>query len=275
MSALSPWILSLLALVLCLLAVTVFLHRHQQRLQQDLQESQVQQQRMQSFMAAMSHHLRTPLNGIMGYAEYIRSSSQEPMIHFTSRIILENSVDMLHMVNDLLDIHKIQTGQLQLFESEFDVYELLTAVQELHQPHAARRQLSLQISTNQQAPLKVKTDQYRLRQVLNHLVDNAITYNRPQGEVTLQLWHDMETKRLTFTVADTGPGLDAEVQTQLQSALSAMPSDFPSTHQQGAGLGLALSHQLLRLMGSKLDYRTEPGAGCRFFFTLPLRAMSP
>ena len=63
---------------------------------------------MQSFMAAMSHHLRTPLNGIMGYAEFIQSSSHEPMVHFTSKIILENSMDMLHTVNDILDVHKIQ-----------------------------------------------------------------------------------------------------------------------------------------------------------------------
>ena len=275
MSAPSPLTLVLLAWVLCLLAVAVFSWRRHLQSQQALKQSQAQQQRMQSFMAAMSHHLRTPLNGIMGYAEFIQSSSHEPMIHFTSKIILENSLDMLQTVNDILDVHKIQMGQLQLCESEFDVYELLTSVRELHQPHATRRQLNLQISTNQQAPLKMKTDAYRLRQVLNHLVDNAIMYNRPQGEVTLQLWHDVETRRLTFTVADTGLGVATDVQMQLQSDLSAMPSDFPSTRQQGAGLGLALSHQLLRLMGSKLDYRTELGAGSRFFFTLPLRAVSP
>ena len=266
MSAPSPLTLVLLAWVLCLLAVAVFSWRRHLQSQQALKQSQAQQQRMQSFMAAMSHHLRTPLNGIMGYAEFIQSSSHEPMVHFTSKIILENSMDMLHTVNDILDVHKIQMGQLQLCESEFDVYELLTAVRELNQPNATRRQVNLQISTNQQAPLKMKTDAYRLRQVLNHLVDNAIMYNRPHGEVTLQLWHDRETSRLTFTVADTGPGVAADVQMQLQSDLAAMPSDFPSTRQQGAGLGLALS---------QLDYRTELGAGSRFFFTLPLRAVSP
>lgn len=263
----------LVLLVLLLLAAAgwaiTFLHK--QKLKALLQEQTDNQQHMQSFMASMSHHLRTPLNGIMGYAEYIHSSSKEPMIHFTSKIILENSLEMLHLVNGMLDIHKIKEGQLHLAESEFDVYDLIESVRELHQPRATRLNLTLQLSTDQQTSLRMKADPYRLRQVLNNLVDNAIAYNRPQGQVILQLSHDEATNCLMFTVTDTGLGIPQDVEKNLFTRPGDPASNFTLRRKEGAGLGLVLSHQLVQLMGGQLDYRTEAGVGSQFFFTLPLR----
>jgi signal transduction histidine kinase len=267
-------LVALLGLLMCLTigwAVTFYGYR---RLRQALQRQQTQEQRMQSFMASLSHHLRTPLNGIMGYAEYIHSSSQEPMVHFTSKIILENSLEMLHLVNGMLDLNKIKEGQLQLSVTAFDVYDLSESVRQLHQARATRLNIQLQLSTNQQTTLKMTADPYRLRQVLNHLVDNAITFNRPKGEVNLQLMHDEAGGTMTFTVTDTGLGIARDVEDQLFTDLSALGADFPATDKTGTGLGLKLSHQLVQLMGGKLDYRTEAGVGSSFFFTLPMHSPS-
>ena len=176
---------ALVGLLICLTlgwGLTLYGYR---RLRQTLKHQQTQEQRMQSFMASPSHHLRTPLNGIMGYAEYIHSSSKEPMVHFTSKIVLENSLEMLQLVNGMLDLNKIKEGQLPLAVSSFDVYDLLESVRRLHQARATRLNIQLQLSTNQQTTLKMTADPYRLRQVLSHLVDNAITFNRPKGEVHL------------------------------------------------------------------------------------------
>lgn len=270
MSTNDTMLLALLGLSVCLTigwAITAYSHR---RLHHTLKQQQAKEQHVQSFMASLSHHLRTPLNGIMGYAEYIHSSSQEPMVHFTSKIILENSLEMLQLVNGMLDLNKIKEGQLQLAVSSFDVYDLLESVRRLHQARATRLNIQLQLSTNQQATLKMTADPYRLRQVLNQLVDNAITFNRPKGEVHLQLMHDETAGKLTFTVTDTGLGMAREVQAQLFTDLSGLAADFPAKDKAGVGLGLTLSHQLVRLMGGKLDYRTEVGVGSSFFFTLPL-----
>jgi signal transduction histidine kinase len=269
-----PLLVALLGLLMCLTigwAVTFYGYR---RLRQALQRQQTQEQRMQSFMASLSHHLRTPLNGIMGYAEYIHSSSQEPMVHFTSKIILENSLEMLHLVNGMLDLNKIKEGQLQLSVTAFDVYDLSESVRQLHQARATRLNIQLQLSTNQQTTLKMTADPYRLRQVLNHLVDNAITFNRPKGEVNLQLMHNEAGGTMTFTVTDTGLGIARDVEDQLFTDLSALGADFPATDKTGTGLGLKLSHQLVQLMGGKLDYRTEAGVGSSFFFTLPMHSPS-
>jgi two-component system sensor histidine kinase TorS len=262
----------LLSLLLCLSVGWFMAIQRNRRLRSELQQHIDSQQHMQSFMASMSHHLRTPLNGIMGYAEYIHSSSKEPMIHFTSKIILENSLEMLHLVNGMLDINKIKQGQLQLSESEFDVYDLLESVHQLHQPRATRLNIALELSTDQQSTLMMRADPYRLRQVLNNLVDNAIAYNRPQGQVTLQLSHNEADQTLTFTVADTGLGVPHEVEKNLFTGLHDPSSHFAMKRKEGAGLGLVLSHQLVHLMGGQLDYRTEAGVGSSFFFTLPLRS---
>ena len=262
--------LALPVLLLLLAAGWVSAWRRNRQLRAELQQHTDDQQHLQSFMASMSHHLRTPLNGIMGYAEYIHSSSKEPMIHFTSKIILENSLEMLHLVNGMLDMHKIKEGQLQLAESEFNVYDLIESVRELHQPRATRLNIELQLSTDQQTTLRMKADPYRLRQVLNNLVDNAIAYNRPQGSVSLQLAHDEAGNRLTFTVSDTGLGVPQDVEKNLFTRPGDPASNFTLRRKEGAGLGLVLSHQLVQLMGGQLDYRTEAGVGSSFFFTLPL-----
>lgn len=266
---LSLWLL-LPVLTLALLLMSM----RQRRLQKALQQQLDHQQHIQNFMSSMSHHLRTPLNGIMGYAEYIHSSSKEPMIHFTSKIILENSLEMLHLVNGMLDIQKIKDGNLQLSESEFDVYDLLESVRELHQPRASRLNISLQLSSDQQSTLKMKADPYRLRQVLNNLIDNALSYNRPQGQVRLQLSHDATTHDLTFTVSDTGLGIPQDVEKNLFTRPNDPASHFALRRKEGAGLGLVLSHQLVQLMGGQLDYRTEAGVGSEFFFTLPVQRTS-
>jgi signal transduction histidine kinase len=274
MSTNDTLLVALLGLSMCLSigwAVTFYGYRH---LRQTLKHQHTQEQRMQSFMASLSHHLRTPLNGIMGYAEYIHSSSQEPMVHFTSKIILENSVEMLHLLNGMLDLNKIKEGQLQLSVTEFDVYDLSESVRQLHQARATRLNIQLQLSTNQQTNLKMTADPYRLRQVLNHLVDNAITFNRPKGEVNLQLLHDEAVGTMTFTVTDTGLGIAGDVQDQLFTDLSALGAGFPAKDKTGTVLGLRLSHQLVQLMGGKLDYRTEAGVGSSFFFTLPMYSPS-
>ena len=274
MSTNDTLLVALLGLSMCLSigwAVTFYGYRH---LRQTLKHQHTQEQRMQSFMASLSHHLRTPLNGIMGYAEYIHSSSQEPMVHFTSKIILEKSLEMLHLLNGMLDLNKIKEGQLQLSVTEFDVYDLSESVRQLHQARATRLNIQLQLSTNQQTNLKMTADPYRLRQVLNHLVDNAITFNRPKGEVNLQLLHDEAVGTMTFTVTDTGLGIAGDVQDQLFTDLSALGAGFPAKDKTGTVLGLRLSHQLVQLMGGKLDYRTEAGVGSSFFFTLPMYSPS-
>jgi signal transduction histidine kinase len=264
-----------LVLLIALLIIGYFLWSAQKQLQTiHYQASQAQnaKQRLQDFLASMSHHLRTPLNGVMGYAEYIYSSTREPMIQFTSKIILENSLQMLHLVNGLLDLTKIQEGTLELSNSEFDIQDLVESVRALHQTRANELGIHLQLNTSQDAPARMRADPYRVRQVLNNLVDNAINYNKPQGNVVLTISSSANGQFVTFSVEDTGHGVPAEIQQSLFTRLHDKQEPFILRPNEGSGLGLLLSQQLVNLMGGFLDFSSQIGQGSLFFFTLPLRA---
>ena len=272
----SSAVISLL-LLLALLLVGYLLWLAQQRnraLQVLADQAQFSKQRLQDLLASMSHHLRTPLNGVMGYAEYIYSSTREPMIQFTSKIILENSLQMLHLVNGLLDLTKIQEGTLDLSNSEFEIQDLVESVRALHQVRANELGISFQVSTGQDAPMRMRADPYRVRQVLNNLVDNAINYNKPQGSVMLTVSSSANGQFVTFSVEDTGKGVPDEIQKTLFKRLHDKQVPFVLRPNEGSGLGLVLSHQLVSLMGGFLDFSTQAGQGSLFFFTLPVREES-
>jgi signal transduction histidine kinase len=222
----------------------------------------------------MSHHLRTPLNGVMGYAEYIYSSTREPMIQFTSKIILENSLQMLHLVNGLLDLTKIQEGTLALSNSEFEIQDLVESVRALHQVRANELGIDLQVVTGEDAPVRMRADPYRVRQVLNNLVDNALNYNRPQGSVTLSVTPSANGLWVVFSVQDTGRGISPEMQESIFKRQQKSDNPFVLRPNEGAGLGLVLSHHLIQLMGGTLNYSTKAGEGSVFFFNLPIRSES-
>jgi len=264
-----------LVLFLALLITGYFLWTAQKRLQAlqfQANEAKTSKQRLQDFLASMSHHLRTPLNGVMGYAEYIYSSTREPMIQFTSKIILENSLQMLHLVNGLLDLTKIQEGTLELSNSEFEIQDLVESVRALHQARANELNISLQLNASQYAPARMRADPYRVRQVLNNLVDNAINYNKPNGTVVLTVSASANGQFVTFSVEDTGNGVPIEIQKSLFNRLHDKQVPFVLRPNEGSGLGLLLSQQLVNLMGGFLDFSSQTGKGSLFFFTLPLRA---
>lgn len=266
-----------LLLLLALALVGYLLWSAQQRnqaLQFQANQAQNSKQRLQDFLTSMSHHLRTPLNGVMGYAEYIHSSTQEPMIQFTSKIILENSLQMLHLVNGLLDLTKIQEGTLALSTSEFEIQDLVESVRALHQARANELGISLQVSTGQDAPSRMRADPYRVRQVLNNLVDNAINYNKPQGTVMLTVSSSANGQFVTFSVEDSGKGVPEEIQKSLFNRLHDKQVPFVLRPNEGSGLGLLLSQQLVNLMGGFLDFSSQAGQGSLFFFTLPVREES-
>jgi signal transduction histidine kinase len=266
-----------LVLFLALLITGYFLWTAQKRLQAlqfQANEAKTSKQRLQDFLASMSHHLRTPLNGVMGYAEYIYSSTREPMIQFTSKIILENSLQMLHLVNGLLDLTKIQEGTLELSNSEFEIQDLVESVRALHQARANELNISLQLNASQYAPARMRADPYRVRQVLNNLVDNAINYNKPNGTVVLTVSASANGQFVTFSVEDTGNGVPIEIQKSLFNRLHDKQVPFVLRPNEGSGLGLLLSQQLVNLMGGFLDFSSQTGKGSLFFFTLPLRAES-
>lgn len=267
------WLFTMVLMAVCVVMAYLYVQQRDRNRSQQLEidEARLSKRHVNDFLASMSHHLRTPLNGVMGYAEYIYSSTREPMIQFTSKIILENSLQMLHLVNGLLDLSKIKEGSLDLSQSNFDISDMVESVRALHQVRADELKMTLHVSLAANLPSQMRADPYRVRQVLNNLVDNALSYNRPQGRVSLSVTLSSNKQWVIFSVQDTGKGVSPEMQETIFKRQQKSDNPFLLRPNEGAGLGLVLSHHLINLMGGKLDYSTKAGEGSMFFFTLPLQ----
>jgi signal transduction histidine kinase len=223
--------------------------------------------RMKSvFLASMSHELRTPLNGILGFAELLKLDLQDPDQQSYAETIHASGQNLLSIVNNLLDLSKIEAGRLELKPVRTDIVALLAELAAQHGAHAQSKGLQLQSLPAADIPQDLLCDPARLRQVLNNLLDNAVKFTE-QG--TVQLSVEAVENKLRFTVTDTGIGINERQQAKLFEKFH-QKDNFLTDDQSGAGLGLALAKELVVLMNGEMGFESTPGAGSRFYFTLPI-----
>jgi len=218
------------------------------------------------FLASVSHELRTPLNGIIGYAELIEVDTEpgDPRAEY-AEVVKKSGNHLLLLVNSILDMAKMDAGRLQLDLQPMDLKTLAQDVLRSYQPMASDKGLHLFMIADD-GPFELQGDATRLTQVLNNLIHNALKFTE-QGEVELSLVR--KASGFYVAVRDTGPGIALEHQALIFEKFRQL-SEFENRHYQGAGLGLALSRQLVLLMGGDLKVSSSPGQGCIFDFTLPL-----
>jgi signal transduction histidine kinase/DNA-binding NarL/FixJ family response regulator len=219
------------------------------------------------FLANMSHELRTPLNGILGYAQILQ---RDPAVMFKQKVglsvIHQCGTHLLTLINDILDIAKIEAGKLELYPSDFHLTHFLQGVQEMCRVRAEQKEISFTSEVLNQIPTAVHGDEKRLRQVLLNLLGNAIKFTE-QGRVTLKVG-TIDGDRLRFQVEDTGIGMSPE---QLQTIF--LPFEQVGDRNQraeGTGLGLTITQQILNLMGSQIRVESTPGIGSSFWFEVEL-----
>jgi PAS domain S-box-containing protein len=226
------------------------------------------------FLANMSHELRTPLNAILGFAQLLNDENSLPSQREQLRIILRSGEHLLELINDVLEMSKIDAGRITLNETSFDLYQLLTSLQEMLDIKAAAKRLRLVFERHSNVPQYVRTDENKLRQVLLNLLGNAIKFTAV-GTVKLRvsassLSSSPETIRLDFVVEDTGPGIAA-------SEIDSLFEPFVQTNtghqsQEGTGLGLAISRRFVELMGGQIGVQSIQGQGATFEFHIPVFA---
>jgi signal transduction histidine kinase/CheY-like chemotaxis protein len=226
------------------------------------------------FLANMSHELRTPLNGILGFAQILfRDPEQSDRNRERLRVIRSSGDHLLGLINDVLDLAKVEAGRVELRSAPFSLRDLLHDLEASFAPRAIQRGLRLSVTTDGVTEGAVQGDQQRLRQVLENLLGNAIKFT-PRGEVILACRARSEgpagVGAYEFSVTDTGPGLSRAELDRLFQPFSQVASSRPQ--DQGAGLGLAISQHLVGLMGGRIEVASEPGQGCRFSFAVSLPA---
>ncbi|WP_343562451.1 ATP-binding protein [Kiloniella sp. b19] len=224
------------------------------------------------FFASMSHEIRTPMTGIMGFVELLLQDDLTRAARDKAEMIRNSSQSLLTIINDILDLSKLEAERLELEELNFDVAGLAAEVIEQTKGACSPEKLeNLAISFNPETflPEKLHADPTRLRQVLLNLLGNAVKFTE-HGAITLHCHNDPSLSLITFKVQDTGIGIEDAVQTRLFKEYMQADSSI-SRKYQGTGLGLAISKRLVELMGGEIGVESAKGEGSLFWFTFPYK----
>ncbi len=223
--------------------------------------------RMKSvFLASMSHELRTPLNGILGFAELLKMDLHDPDQLSYAETIHSSGQHLLAIVNDLLDLSKIEAGRMELKIVETGIIALTEEVAAGHRVHAESKGLKLLYEPSAELPGKLLCDPKRVRQVLNNLLNNSVKFTS-QGKIELLV--EAVGQQVRFTVRDTGIGI-AENQKHKIFEKFHQADNFLTDDQGGTGLGLAIAKELVVLMKGEIGFESTVGVGSMFYFTLPV-----
>jgi len=224
------------------------------------------------FLANMSHELRTPLNAILGFSNMMRFDPALPQNQRDNLNIINRSGEhLLTLINDVLEVAKIEAGRLQLEVAPFDLAGMVREVAEMMQVRAQEKGLQLQFDQASDFPRYIKGDEARLRQALINLVGNAVKFTE-QGGVTIRLRvRQNHRQHLLIEVEDSGPGINLEDQKRLFEPFVQLAE---SGAQKGTGLGLTISRQFARLMGGDITVVSTPNKGSLFRIELPAEPAS-
>ncbi len=244
------------------------LRESNRQLDQALQQAQAAARAKSSFLAMITHELRTPMNGVIGMASLLLDTALTEEQRSYTQTIQQCGEAQLSLINDVLECSKIEAGKLELETLDFQLRTTVEDVLSQFAERAQRKGLEITGLVHAAVPNALRGDPGRLRQVLTNFVGNAVKFTE-QGEVTLQAFLESDTTAgvmIKFEVTDSGIGISEEVQGRLFQAFTQ--ADSSTTRKYGGtGLGLAISKQLVELMGGEVGLRSRPGEGTTFWCT--------
>lgn len=240
-----------------------------EKLLQEKQVAEIANRTKSEFLANMSHELRTPLNSIIGFSDLlcdqIYGKLNEKQLKYANNIS-KSGKHLLNLINDILDLSKVEAGKMELDYREFELTDRLNSVKSLLSPIAARKNIKIEINVDKELTT-IYADEARFVQIMYNLVDNAIKFSFENNPVRIEAGRKGEF--LETTVTDIGIGIKPEDQYKLFQPFSQVAA-FSSKKFQGTGLGLSLVKQIVNLHGGYVWFRSKPGEGSTFAFAIPI-----
>ncbi len=222
----------------------------------------------QKFLADMSHEIRTPLNGVVGIAQALKMTNLDEEQADLVETILQSSATLTTLLNDVLDLSKIEAGKFEILRSEQDIAEFARRQLQLWKPRAQEKGLGLDLVIDVDVPPRLAFDGVRVQQCLNNLISNAVKFTT-SGSVSLKIECAERTggeRMVTMSVSDTGPGMDEETLGRLFQPFTQADGSVATEHG-GTGLGLSIARRLAKLMGGDASATSTPGKGSVFRFS--------
>ncbi|MCI8371534.1 MAG: response regulator [Lachnospiraceae bacterium] len=244
----------------------VMLHK----LEESRSRAEIANQAKSEFLANMSHEIRTPLNVILGMGEMILRESKEPgMLEYADNI-KDAANSMINMVNDILDMSKMEDGRLEMLNVDYEIRKMTGQIMEMVKERIKNKHLELECVIDPELPNCLWGDEVRIRQIINNFLSNAEKFTK-EGRIILRMWgeyKDEETINLTVVVEDTGIGIRKEDHSKMFRAFDRVNLK-ENRSISGLGLGLTIARNIVAAMGGEVDVESEYGKGSAFSFTIP------
>lgn len=244
---------------------------HAAAMQSELEKAEAGNRAKSEFLSRMSHEIRTPMNAIVGLTDLTAMMEGVPeKVAENLEKIKTSSKYLLGLINDILDMSRIENGKMTLAAEDFSLHDMLSDVENMLQQDAANRSLKFSLEESIGHDVIVG-DELRLRQVILNLLSNAFKFTRAGGSVLLRVSEESSTETVAsynILVRDTGIGIAQEEQRRIFESFEQLGSNYSKS--QGTGLGLAISRNIVHLMGGELFLKSEPGKGSEFYFTVTL-----
>ncbi len=244
-------------------------YRYMEELEEQRQLAESANEAKSAFLANMSHDIRTPINAVLGMNEMILRECEEPQILDYSEKIGTAGSTLLGLINDILDLSKIEAGKMEILPAEYDLFGALRDICNMIALRAEEKGLDLRTEVDSRLPRKLVGDELRLKQVITNILTNAVKYTE-KGTVTFAAGFEERGEgciALKVSVSDTGAGIREEDLPKLFTEFDRI-EEAQHSHIEGTGLGLSIVQKLLSLMGSRLEVESEYGRGSRFYFTV-------